>query len=134
MMTKNGRWQANDCANEYRTACRSALDPNVWIITKNAHTYDRSLSACPNNFIFDVPRVPRQNSLLFDEILAANVTEEKIWINLNLVNNANACWAIDRYGTCWWADEVSFCSKKKKNQRFNTLIQLFFSIMQSILA
>jgi hypothetical protein len=112
MLTINGRWQATDCANEYRVACRSAFDPNVWIITKNAYTYDRSLSACPNNFIFDVPRVPRQNNMLKNEIVAEDVTEKKIWINLNLVDyKSNACWAIDRYGACWWANGVSYYTR-----------------------
>lgn len=105
MLTKSGRWQANDCADEYRVACRSTLDPNVWLITKNTHPYERSLSACPNNFIFDVPRVPHQNYMLNSKIMAENITEEKIWINLNMVNNA--CWVTGRYGFCWWANGVS---------------------------
>ncbi|CAO3651221.1 unnamed protein product [Mucor fragilis] len=99
----NGRWEANDCADQYRTACRRANNPNVWVLTKNTLTYDRALSACPENYIFDVPRVPRQNTILRNLMVAENITEEKVWINLNLAYNLNACWVIGRYGSCWWS-------------------------------
>ncbi|KAF1799329.1 hypothetical protein V8B55DRAFT_1366514 [Mucor lusitanicus] len=99
----NGRWEANDCANQYRVACRKADNPSVWVLTRNTFTYDRALSACPENYIFDVPRVPRQNTILRNLMVAENITEEKVWINLNLAYNLNACWVIGRYGSCWWS-------------------------------
>ncbi|KAI8642642.1 hypothetical protein BD408DRAFT_402524 [Parasitella parasitica] len=102
----NGRWQANDCADQYRAACRKANNPSAWVLTKNTLSYDRSLSACPENYIFDVPRVPRQNTILRNLMVAENITEEKVWVNLNLAYNMNTCWVIGRYGSCWWASDT----------------------------
>lgn len=104
----NGRWEANDCVDEYRAACRRADNPSAWILTNDTLTYDRSLSSCPENYIFDAPRVPRQNTILANLMVAENVTEGKVWINLNLAYNVRTCWVIGRYGTCWWSGDVSF--------------------------
>ncbi|KAL7327253.1 hypothetical protein PS15p_209471 [Mucor circinelloides] len=101
----NGRWEATDCANQYRAACRRADNPSAWLLTENTLNYDRSLSACPENYIFDVPRVSRQNTILRKLMAAENITEEKVWINLNLAYNLNACWVIGRYGACWWSSD-----------------------------
>ncbi|CAO3639601.1 unnamed protein product [Mucor hiemalis] len=101
----NGRWVAHDCAEPLRVACRLATNPNQWVLTKNSFIYDRALSACPQNYIFDIPRIPRQNINLRQVMIAQNLTESKVWINLNLLYNDDSCWVIGRYGTCWWSND-----------------------------
>lgn len=101
----NGRWVANDCAESLRVACRLAANPNQWVLTKTGYIYDRALSACPQNYIFDIPRIPRQNINLRQVIIAENLTESKIWLNLNLLYNDDSCWVVGRYGTCWWSSD-----------------------------
>ena len=103
----NGRWIAHDCALSLRGACRLASDPDEWILTKNTVIYDRALSACPQNYVFDIPRIPRQNIKLWQAMMANNLTaDDQVWINLNLMYHDDLCWVIGRYGTCWWASDV----------------------------
>lgn len=104
----NGRWIAYDCAQPLRTACRLATNPNQWIITNATYIYDRALTAaCPNGYVFDVPRVPKQNIKLRQAIVDANVTDKLVWLNLNLMNTKENCWVVGQYGTCWWSQDVS---------------------------
>lgn len=107
MKIKNGRWQAMDCSDNYRVACRLANDPSLWVLTKDGYNYERSLTACPENYVFDVPRLPIQNTILKRLIQSENVQEDHVWINLNLAYNMQQCWVVGRYGTCWWLTTVS---------------------------
>lgn len=103
----NGRWIAYDCAESLRVACRLATNPNQWVLTKDSYIYDRALSACPQNYVFDIPRIPRQNIVLRQEMILQNLTEDKVWLNLNLLYTDDSCWVIGRYGACWWSADVS---------------------------
>ncbi|KAI8380622.1 hypothetical protein EDC96DRAFT_491610 [Choanephora cucurbitarum] len=106
MMLSNGRWRASDCAKEYRIACRLQDDPDAWLITQEAYNYDHSITACPADYTFDVPRIPRQNTLLkllLDQ--QTDIQQDRIWINLNLAGSREPCWVIGRYGSCWWTDD-----------------------------
>ncbi|KAI8336032.1 hypothetical protein BD560DRAFT_451065 [Blakeslea trispora] len=106
MMSSNGRWRASDCTDEYRVACRLQNNPDVWLITQRAYDYDRSITACPPDYTFDVPHIPRQNTLLKRLIdQQGDIQQDRIWINLNLVRGRQDCWVIGRYGSCWWADD-----------------------------
>jgi hypothetical protein len=104
IQVKNGRWQVLDCAAQYRVACRAAADPTQWVLTDATYTYDRSLTACPDNYVFDVPRVPFQNKILKD--LIYSIKDEHVWINLNLAYTVDQCWVVGLYGTCWWSTAV----------------------------
>lgn len=104
----NGRWVAYDCAESLHVACRLSTDPNQWIISSAPYNYDSSHSACPSDYIFDIPRIPRQNMNLRQAIKDANITDDKIWLNLNLIYNQDSCWAVGRYGSCWWSKDVSY--------------------------
>lgn len=106
VVDNGGRWRANDCAEALHVACRTEED--TWIVTNETYNYDRSLSACPSNTVFEVPRIPRQNLQLREAMRQANKTTG-VWLNLNLAYNQDGCWAVG-YGTCWWTDEVS-CEK-----------------------
>lgn len=108
---EGGRWMTNDCAESLLVACRLVTDENQWVLTKSAYNYDRSLTACPSNYIFDIPRIPRQNLRLIQAIKDANITQDKVWLNLNLLYNEDDCWVIGRYGTCWWSINVRFMYK-----------------------
>lgn len=103
-MKENGRWVASDCGESLKTACYSE-ERNDWFIVNETTNYDRSMTQCPENYVFDVPRVARQNWELYKVMQGANITG-KIWLNLNLVYNQDMCWAIGRYGTCWWSKDV----------------------------
>ncbi len=106
--SSNGRWIAYDCAETLRVACRLAVNPNEWVLTKNSFIYDRALSACPTNYVFDIPRIPRQNIHLRNAMRAQNLTtEDNVWLNLNLLYTDDSCWVIGRYGSCWWSPDVS---------------------------
>ncbi|KAI9487529.1 MAG: hypothetical protein EXX96DRAFT_82787 [Benjaminiella poitrasii] len=102
---ETGRWAASDCTSQYRTACRHSHNLNIWILTDDVNNYEHSLTGCPDGYIFDVPRIPRQNTLLKRTIENSNVTEDNVWINLNLAYNVDKCWVVGRYGTCWWSDD-----------------------------
>ncbi|KAI7865981.1 uncharacterized protein EV154DRAFT_532881 [Mucor mucedo] len=102
-MEKNGRWYATDCAQSLAVACYSPSQ-NHWLVLNVTSNYDRSLSECPETYFFDVPRVPRQNLQLQTAMQGANVTG-KVWLNLNMVYNQDMCWAVGRYGTCWWSKD-----------------------------
>lgn len=107
MQVRNGRWQAMDCTYQYRVACRASADHTQWVLTDATYNYDRSLTACPDDYVFDVPRVPYENAIL--KKLIANITEQDhVWINLNLAYTSDVCWVVGFYGTCWWSDTVRF--------------------------
>ncbi|KAG2234322.1 hypothetical protein INT48_000772, partial [Thamnidium elegans] len=69
-----GRWITSDCADTLRVACRLATDVDQWVLTDTAYNYDRSLTACPSNYIFDIPRQPRQNLYLLQAMQNANLS------------------------------------------------------------
>lgn len=110
MNQTSGRWITSDCADTLRVACRLAIDADQWVLTDAAFNYDRSLTACPSNYIFDIPRRPRENMYLLQAMQRANLSDgEKVWLNLNLLYNEDHCWVVGRYGTCWWSINVSLC-------------------------
>lgn len=87
------------------------------MLTATYVSYDRAFSACPDNYVFDVPRVAVQNKQLFHVLQADllqngphdeginNPLHHLFWINLNTGNNG-ACWVVGLYSTCWWLREV----------------------------
>ncbi|KAI8082678.1 uncharacterized protein B0P05DRAFT_538014 [Gilbertella persicaria] len=105
MLLHNGRWKATDCSEQYRVACRSLDDPDTWMITQDIYSYDRSMTSCPDNYTFDVPHIPRQNTILKRLLDQTDIEQDRVWINLNWAYNEDSCWVIGRYGTCWWADD-----------------------------
>ncbi|KAI7900445.1 uncharacterized protein BX663DRAFT_544897 [Cokeromyces recurvatus] len=105
MSKENGRWKATNCVDQYRVACRKLRELDTWILTQHTYNYERSLTACPEDYVFDVPRIPRQNTILKRIIDYSNITEDRVWINLNLPYNIDNCWVVGRYGTCWWFND-----------------------------
>lgn len=112
----NGRWRSGLCTELLRVACRHKEDPNKWMLTATYVSYDRAFSACPDNYVFDVPRVAVQNKQLFHVLQADllqngphdeginNPLHHLFWINLNTGSNG-ACWVVGLYSTCWWLRE-----------------------------
>ncbi|KAI8145235.1 hypothetical protein BJV82DRAFT_605451 [Fennellomyces sp. T-0311] len=111
----NGRWRAGLCTELLRVACRHEKDPNKWILTSTYVSYDRAFSACPNEYVFDCPRVAQQNRVLHQVLEADLVTNgvkdggvdellhHLFWINLNSGNSGN-CWVVG-FSRCWWMDD-----------------------------
>ncbi|KAI8393712.1 uncharacterized protein BYT42DRAFT_609483 [Radiomyces spectabilis] len=110
----NGRWRAGDCTHLLRVACRHVNDANEWVLTPTFFSYDRALSACPEDYVFDTPRIAQQNRMLFnvlqkdlvhesvdDESESTDPTHHLFWINLNSATGDN-CWVVGRNSTCWW--------------------------------
>ncbi|KAG2224064.1 hypothetical protein INT45_004945 [Circinella minor] len=109
----NGRWRAGDCTELLRVSCRHKNNPNKWILTQTYVSYDRAFSACPDDYVFDCPRIAQQNRMLFQELqidLSQNAPQgdemndlfhHLFWINLNSGNNGS-CWVVGLFSNCWW--------------------------------
>ncbi|KAI9277154.1 hypothetical protein BDA99DRAFT_495024 [Phascolomyces articulosus] len=109
----NGRWRAGDCTELLRVACRHKDDPNKWLLTQTYVSYDRAFSACPDDYVFDCPRIPQQNRMLLNSLAqdfeqngakdedTRNILHHLFWINLNSGNNGS-CWVVGLFSTCWW--------------------------------
>ncbi|KAI8884837.1 hypothetical protein K501DRAFT_332391 [Backusella circina FSU 941] len=104
MQRTNGRWRSYSCETPLRVACRFIDDPYKWIITEESYNYDGAAGACPEDYVFDVPRIALQNTLLYNTFLMDN-EDTLIWINLNLGFPAQDCWVIGEYGSCWWLNQ-----------------------------
>ncbi|KAI9485094.1 hypothetical protein BDB00DRAFT_851441 [Zychaea mexicana] len=112
----NGRWKAGDCTELLRVACRQQNDPNKWMLTSTYVSYDRAFSACPDDYVFDCPRIPQQNRMLYDVLTQdlmqngpqdsdiKDPTHHVFWINLNS-GNSGSCWVVGLFSKCWWLND-----------------------------
>ncbi|ORY93732.1 hypothetical protein BCR43DRAFT_526188 [Syncephalastrum racemosum] len=125
MQEWNGRWRAGDCTTLLRVACRHVNDTSKWVLTGTYVSYERAFAACPDQYVFDTPRIAIENQQLYQVIQqdrAIDLTDTDrdellhrlFWINLNSGTDGS-CWVVGLNESCWWLNNVG--------QRYQRLVK-----------
>lgn len=105
-----GRWHVSDCTQHLYAACRVGNAPYEWRISSGRSTYSSSVSACPDNSSFSVPRTGLENSYLLSavqqqlsghrsDIDSDNDGAPVVWVNFNSID-VQGCWVSGVNASC----------------------------------
>lgn len=86
------------------------------MLTGTYVSYERAFAACPDQYVFDTPRIAIENQRLYqiiqqDRALDPTDTDRNellhrlFWINLNSGTDGS-CWVVGLNASCWWLSDV----------------------------